>query len=289
MLRIEVTPDAIKIELWSGIARSRPNPVRIIPNNPVNLARLEAAIKERQARYLRVDEHDREGNTVYFTYNQDRFCKVVDGVYYDARMKNRLILALARARASGERVRLYWGDPVTGRAWGDVESGRVGRTGGMIKSPILVYNRRSYGGEIISKSIVKVEYANKKNGGVLYDITPEARTPLTVGLPPRLSYQYVRLADLIRAHNIDYSTVTKIGYLSVAATRDVERKYSVFHNFNSELPIHLLTLDSERFAIEAAEYLSDRAFAVYAAPDAEARAAAIAELTRAAREYVLAS
>lgn len=115
-------------------------------------------------------------------------------------MKNGLIMALARARGASARIRIYSGDPKTGRAWGDVESGRVGRTTGMIKSPILVYNHRSYGGGIISSSVVKVEYANKKIGGVLYDITPEAARRYDLDHESRrLSYQYIRLADLIRA------------------------------------------------------------------------------------------
>jgi len=69
------------------------------------------------------------------------------------------------------RLRLYLGDPTTGRDWDeqyDVE-GAIGRTGGRLHTPILLANARSIGGgEILTQNIVKIRYANKKQGGVLY-------------------------------------------------------------------------------------------------------------------------
>ncbi len=72
---------------------------------------------------------------------------------------------------SGTRLRLCLGDAVTGRDWEeehDVE-GYIGRSTGSIKVPILLANARSHGGgEILTTNIVKIQYANKKQGGVLY-------------------------------------------------------------------------------------------------------------------------
>ncbi len=76
---------------------------------------------------------------------------------------------LERARKSQTRICVYYGDTGTGREWGDVETGRVGRSMGPQKIPIMLYNRRSIGGSgILTSCIVRIAYANKKEGGDLY-------------------------------------------------------------------------------------------------------------------------
>ena len=66
---------------------------------------------------------------------------------------------IARHIGSDQRLRLTYGDQDTGRMWDDrPETGRIGRTGGIMKSPILCANRRSTGGDLISTdAIVKIE------------------------------------------------------------------------------------------------------------------------------------
>jgi hypothetical protein len=87
---------------------------------------------------------------------------------------------LAFNRSEGYRLRIYYGDPTTGKPWGNHPSehpcGYIGRTcGPQIKSPIILPHRSSMGGHIIiADRIVKIEHANKKNGSVLYDITPSS-------------------------------------------------------------------------------------------------------------------
>ena len=70
------------------------------------------------------------------------------------------------------RYRIYYGDVKTGKAWGDISTCYIGRSTGSIKIPLAIHNKRSMGGEaLLDHCIVKIEYANKKNGGVLFDCT----------------------------------------------------------------------------------------------------------------------
>lgn len=63
------------------------------------------------------------------------------------------------------RLRFHYGDVKTGQAWGDVETGRVGRSTGTRPIPLVVHNARSMGGGALSGSIVKIDAARKNRGG----------------------------------------------------------------------------------------------------------------------------
>ena len=78
---------------------------------------------------------------------------------------------LERCRRHGTRVRLYYGDVETGRDWGEFNdvAGRIGRSMGPVKILILLHNASSIGGSgILDQCIVRIRYANRKNGGNLY-------------------------------------------------------------------------------------------------------------------------
>ena len=91
------------------------------------------------------------------------------GTFYHRETPDEVITVLERARADRLRLRLWYGDVKTGRAWGERESGRLGRSGGPVKVPIMLNNRRSHGGgAILDHCIVKVEHSNRKCGGVLW-------------------------------------------------------------------------------------------------------------------------
>jgi hypothetical protein len=103
----------------------------------------------------------------------------VDGTAYHEETPRSVIGILERfrkARTAGiltsvPRLRLYYGDQRTGKDWGEVcdTTGYIGRSTGEVKIPILLHNRLSIGGTgILDHCIVKIEYANKKDGGVLY-------------------------------------------------------------------------------------------------------------------------
>ena len=76
--------------------------------------------------------------------------------------------ALLRAKESGKRVRIWYGNAKTGKAWLEeygVE-GYVGNSTGPLKVAILCYNSRSTGGgAILDHCIVRIRFTR---GGTLY-------------------------------------------------------------------------------------------------------------------------
>lgn len=97
--------------------------------------------------------------------------QIVNGTFYKSSTPRQVVEILERARKSGLRLQLDYGDAHSGRSWGetnDVE-GRVGRSTGAVKIPLLVKRRDSTGGgAILDDCIVAISCANKKDGGVLY-------------------------------------------------------------------------------------------------------------------------
>lgn len=92
-----------------------------------------------------------------------------DGTHYPAGVPDELIQVLESARLNEKRVRLFYGDPKTGIDFLEQHDiiGRIGRTGGIVKSPILLMRENSSGGPLIPVDIVlKVTDANTKK--VLY-------------------------------------------------------------------------------------------------------------------------
>jgi hypothetical protein len=81
------------------------------------------------------------------------------GTYYRDTTPRPVIDALEDAARSGERVRLFYGDPATGRPWlGEHDvAGTVSRSMGPIKVPILLASARSHGGgAILTDHVVAV-------------------------------------------------------------------------------------------------------------------------------------
>ncbi len=97
--------------------------------------------------------------------------QIVNGTAYHADTPPQVIDILEKCLHSRRqyRFRIWDGDRNTGRAWGDIETGYIERSTGPIKIPILISNTRSLGGPgLLDHCIVKIEYANKKDGGILY-------------------------------------------------------------------------------------------------------------------------
>lgn len=104
---------------------------------------------------------------------------VKNGTHYSPDCPSQVIMAIETARLAhsvgrGYRLRIYYGDPATGLWWGDTQSGYIGRSAGPIKVPLVLWNKVSRGGPaILDHCIVRVEYANKRQGGVLFDVIKE--------------------------------------------------------------------------------------------------------------------
>lgn len=85
--------------------------------------------------------------------------KVVNGTYYDKNTPDEVIRVLENARKSGQRVRVFYGNTITGQDWGeDCDTmGYVDRSYGEVRVPILVKTKRSgYGAPLLANHIVKI-------------------------------------------------------------------------------------------------------------------------------------
>lgn len=87
------------------------------------------------------------------------YMQTPDGTCYADGTSEKIIDLLQRARANRWRVRLFYGDTKTGRDWLEEHDvlGRVGRSTGSIKIPLIIHNERSIGGTaILTQCIVKI-------------------------------------------------------------------------------------------------------------------------------------
>lgn len=94
---------------------------------------------------------------------------VLNGTSYSAKTAPDMMKRLEALRKSGERCRFHWGDTKTGQDWGDVHNvrGRIGRSMGPVKIPLLIYNRRSLGGGALLDSCI-VKITATRGGRVIY-------------------------------------------------------------------------------------------------------------------------
>jgi len=93
------------------------------------------------------------------TSNMSKYKKLDNGTCYAEETSDKMIELLEEIKEEQTRVRFHWGDTKTGKDWGDTYDvkGRIGRSTGSIKFPLLVYNRRSLGGDgILTDCIVKI-------------------------------------------------------------------------------------------------------------------------------------
>ena len=96
---------------------------------------------------------------------------MVNDIYYYEETPDEVIKILEHARRIGLRIRLYYGDPATGRDWEEIHDieGYVGVSTGQLKTPILLYNKNTtVPGSLMSDLVVKIKCANRKDGDVLW-------------------------------------------------------------------------------------------------------------------------
>jgi hypothetical protein len=85
-----------------------------------------------------------------------------DGTYFHQETPEAVRAALDAAIATNHRLRVFYGDPDSGRCWNDEfhTLGTVGRSTGPICVPILLANSRSvFGGVILDASIIGIQFA----------------------------------------------------------------------------------------------------------------------------------
>ena len=104
--------------------------------------------------------------------------KIINGTSYHIETPIEVVKVLEYARANDIRIILNYGNTKTGKSWNEEHdikgyvgraTGYVGRSTGSNKIPLLIYSKRSFGGgSILSHCILSIHYANKKDGGSLY-------------------------------------------------------------------------------------------------------------------------
>lgn len=103
--------------------------------------------------------------------------QVINGTSYHDDTQPEVIEILERALHTplrAVRLRIHYGDIVTGLAWGDIETCYVGRSGGTVKIPLEIKNSRSLGGGgLLDNCIVKIEIRNDKGVYCLAYVHPK--------------------------------------------------------------------------------------------------------------------
>lgn len=84
------------------------------------------------------------------------------------------------------RVRIYYGDPDTGRAWGDMHQGYIGRSTGEKQIPLVIRAGDPGGPAVMTKNILKVEKV--WNGQTIYRRGP-------IFLPDDREYRVINEQD----------------------------------------------------------------------------------------------
>lgn len=97
--------------------------------------------------------------------------QVVNGTFYNKATPKEVIDILEESQVNETRLLFDFGDVKTGKSWGETCDirGRVGRSTGDIKIPLLIATCRSLGGgALLDDCIVKISLS--KGGKVLYNI-----------------------------------------------------------------------------------------------------------------------
>lgn len=113
-----------------------------------------------------VEDKLSNGNTLYYVEREGMFFEV--GIFLGKKNKlevfdnvNEALMSLIiRAWKYKFRIRVFYGDIHTGRSWNEEYdvTGTIGRTCGDIGIPILVHNKRSWGGgALLLSSVIRID------------------------------------------------------------------------------------------------------------------------------------
>lgn len=113
-----------------------------------------------------VEEKLSNGNTLYYVEREGMYFEV--GIYLGNRnelevfdnVSEELMNIILRAYKYKFRIRVFYGDIHTGRSWNEEFDvmGRIGRTCGDIKFPILLQRKNSYfGGALLLSSVIRID------------------------------------------------------------------------------------------------------------------------------------
>lgn len=105
------------------------------------------------------------GNTLYYKILHNTYytvgIKLKDGSIEEYKqVDDSLMRVLNNWEGKGWRVRIWYGDRITGESWNEEYdvTGTISRSSGNIKIPILIHNKRSWGGgAILVGNIVRID------------------------------------------------------------------------------------------------------------------------------------
>jgi len=101
--------------------------------------------------------------------------KEVNGTSYHSETNDKVISVLENCRRNNIRIILDYGDTKTGKSWNEVYdiTGRISRSTGTNKIPILLHNSRSRGGcGILDHCIIGIKESRGKR--LLYKFNKDA-------------------------------------------------------------------------------------------------------------------
>lgn len=111
-----------------------------------------------------VEQYDAYREAIHEGVRHDAF----KDTWFDVRTPDEVRRVLEKVRLNKTKVRLFLGDPETGRDWaGEYDlMGTVGRSSGITKVPLLVADGDDGGGAILDACILKIQRVS--DGKVLY-------------------------------------------------------------------------------------------------------------------------
>lgn len=95
----------------------------------------------------------------------NQYNRIDSGTSYHENTDPKVIEILEACRINQHRIRVVYGDVLTGISWEDRFDvmGRVGRSTGEMKIPLLIHNRRSMGGgSILTHCIIGIRFSTSK-------------------------------------------------------------------------------------------------------------------------------
>jgi hypothetical protein len=97
--------------------------------------------------------------------------KVVNGTHYHINTPDNLIEILERCRANSTRLLFDFGNTETKVSWGEIYgiSGRIGRSTGTQKIPLLIHSARSTGGSAFPNDCI-LSVRESKTKKLLYQL-----------------------------------------------------------------------------------------------------------------------
>ena len=119
----------------------------------------------------------------------EKATQIINNTAYHSETPAAVVRILENKRQSRDRIRMFYGDQQTGKDWKEEwdNIGRIGRSTGNVKIPLLIKTARSRGGSgILDHCIVKIQ----SNGTTLYSHPSYHLGEMNVTETPAAEYKY---------------------------------------------------------------------------------------------------